>query len=234
MLDDNWETINGPVAHQIEVLNATNQINALEALILFLLAHRGENTNVRAPMPDEPSLCHLHHAGTLFLLADPGIYRNMDVHTQENGVVIYRPPTWQSVEGLMKAFFRTLSMIWTSGDALDAAAYALWRINWIHPFRNGNGRTARSFSYACLSLHLGAVLPGAPTVIDLMGTEMTAKERKMSDDDYIPVNLPFPKGRLPVCACDMKDEPPTKQQRMECRMRGGPCSPGYDKPCEPS
>jgi Fic family protein len=166
VLDDNWETINGPVAHQIEVLNATNQINVLEGLILFLLAHRGGNPNVRAPMPDEIALCHLHNAGTLFLLAEPGIYRNMDVNTQVNGVVVYTAPPWQYVQGLMKGFFRDLSVYWSSHDALDVAAFALWRVNWIHPFRNGNGRSARAFSYACLSIHLGAVLPGSPTVID--------------------------------------------------------------------
>jgi hypothetical protein len=53
-------------------------------------------------------------------------------------------------------------------------------------------------------------------------------------DDVIPVNLPFPKGRVPVCACDMKDEPPTKMQRMECRMRGGPCSPNQSEPEVPA
>ncbi|MGH7294224.1 MAG: Fic family protein, partial [Polyangiaceae bacterium] len=28
--------------------------------------------------------------------------------------------------------------------AINAAAYALWRFNWIHPFAGGNGRTARA------------------------------------------------------------------------------------------
>jgi Fic family protein len=167
MLDDNWETINGPIAHEIEVLNATNQINVLDGLVAFLLAHRGSNPNIRAPMPDETSLCYLHHAGTLFLLSEPGTYRNIEVHTEdEAGNRVYQAPPWQDVNGLMKQFFRHLSSIWTSGDALDVAAFALWRINWIHPFRNGNGRTARAFSYACLSLHIGAVLPGTITVID--------------------------------------------------------------------
>ena len=79
---------------------------------------------------------------------------------------MHQPPPWQAVDGLMKQFFRHLSSVWTSGDALDVAAYALWAVNWIHPFRNGNGRAARAFSYACLSLKLNSVLPGTPTVID--------------------------------------------------------------------
>ena len=167
MLDNNWELINGPVAHQIEVLNATNQSNVLDGLIAFLLAHKGPSNLGNPRMPDEAALLTLHHAGTLFLLAHPGRYRDIEVSVGiQNGPTFHKPPPWQAVPGLMQGFFRHLSSVWTSGDALDAAAYALWAINWIHPFRNGNGRTARAFSYACLTLKLGVVLPGAPTVID--------------------------------------------------------------------
>jgi Fic family protein len=34
-----------------------------------------------------------------------------------------------------------------SDDALFLAAYVLWRLSWIHPFEDGNGRTARAASY---------------------------------------------------------------------------------------
>lgn len=41
-----------------------------------------------------------------------------------------------------------------------------------------------------------------------------------------PVNLPF--NRVPCCACDPGIGPaPTKQKMMECKIRGGPCSPKY-------
>lgn len=70
----------------------------------------------------------------------------------------------------MQHFFRDPSCVWTSRDALDVAAYALWRINWVHPFRNGNGRTARAFAYVRLCLKLGTRLPGEPTIIgQIMG-----------------------------------------------------------------
>jgi fido (protein-threonine AMPylation protein) len=32
------------------------------------------------------------------------------------------------------------------------AAYALWRLGWIHPFHDGNGRTARALAYAVLRI----------------------------------------------------------------------------------
>jgi Fic family protein len=40
----------------------------------------------------------------------------------------------------------------------------MWRLNWIHPFTDGNGRTSRALSYALLSVKLGYVLPGSPTI----------------------------------------------------------------------
>jgi Fic family protein len=38
--------------------------------------------------------------------------------------------------------------------------YALWRLNWIHPFIEGNGRTARAACYYLICLRYGALLPG--------------------------------------------------------------------------
>lgn len=167
--DDNWETVTGDVAREIEFLNYANQTNVLNGLIVFLLAHKGPTGSGKPPMPDVKALCDLHRAGTLFLLSDAGAFRNMEVEIRdENNNVLHTPPKWQRVELFMQHFFRDLSSVWTSGDALDAAAYALWRINWIHPFKNGNGRTARAFAYACLSLKLGVFLPGQETVIDFI------------------------------------------------------------------
>jgi Fic family protein len=44
------------------------------------------------------------------------------------------------------------------------AAYCMWRLNWIHPFADGNGRTSRMVSYMILCIRSGFVLPGAPTI----------------------------------------------------------------------
>lgn len=47
---------------------------------------------------------------------------------------------------------------------IHLAAYLLWRINWIHPYGDGNGRTARATSYLVLSIRLGFRVPGANTI----------------------------------------------------------------------
>jgi Fic family protein len=45
-------------------------------------------------------------------------------------------------------------------DAFYVAAFVLWRLNWIHPFADGNGRVARVLSYICLSITLGFAVDG--------------------------------------------------------------------------
>ena len=45
-------------------------------------------------------------------------------------------------------------------------AYALWRLNWIHPVVEGNGRTARAACYYLLCLKQGQLLPGKKIVAE--------------------------------------------------------------------
>lgn len=169
---DTWELIEGSVAREIEYLNYQNQMTVLEGLIRFLLAHHGPTGTGKAPMPDQNALLQLHYSGTLFLLAEPGRYRRIPVVVSGppgSKDKPYNPPSWDKVNGLMQHFFRSLSSLWSAGaEPSLIAAYALWRINWIHPFVNGNGRTARAFAYACLSLRLGTIIPGPTTLIELM------------------------------------------------------------------
>ncbi|MFZ0559483.1 MAG: Fic family protein [Methylovirgula sp.] len=169
MFDDNWELLNGQSAHHIEQLNASVTINVLEALVTFLIAKRTQQLPL---MPNEVALLELHRCGTLFLLAQPGTYRGcpVTVNCKQTGALVFQPPPFEQVPQLMREFFEELGVIWKNGDALDAAAFVLWRINWVHPFKNGNGRTARAFSYACLNARLGVMLPGTTTVIDQIMT----------------------------------------------------------------
>ncbi len=53
-------------------------------------------------------------------------------------------------------------------DPFHVAAYLMWRLNWIHPFGDGNGRTSRAVSYFALSVALRMELPGNPTIPDLI------------------------------------------------------------------
>jgi Fic family protein len=52
--------------------------------------------------------------------------------------------------------------------ATHLAAYAMWRMNWIHAFTDGNGRTARAVSYLVLSIRLKMKIPGNPTIPEMI------------------------------------------------------------------
>lgn len=57
---------------------------------------------------------------------------------------------------------------WAEKTALHLAAYVMGRLNWIHPFADGNGRTSRILSFVVLSVKLGTILPGTPTYPQLI------------------------------------------------------------------
>jgi Fic family protein len=62
---------------------------------------------------------------------------------------------------------------WRDGSALHLGAYVLWKLNWIHPFADGNGRTARALSYVVLSIKLDGLLPGKDTIPDQIAANKT-------------------------------------------------------------
>ncbi|WP_108462763.1 Fic family protein [Devosia naphthalenivorans] len=53
---------------------------------------------------------------------------------------------------------------WETASPIHLAAYIMWRLNWIHPFSDGNGRTSRTLSYVVMCCKLQAILPGNPTI----------------------------------------------------------------------
>lgn len=77
----------------------------------------------------------------------------------------HRPPHFSTVGNLMDQF---ISLIHENWDIIDhptmLPAYALWRMNWIHPFIEGNGRTARAACYYLICLRAGQLLPGKKIV----------------------------------------------------------------------
>lgn len=75
------------------------------------------------------------------------------------------PPHFEKVPDLVDQF---ISLVHENWDIVShptlLPAYALWRLNWIHPFIEGNGRTARAACYYLICLKVGKLLPGKKTV----------------------------------------------------------------------
>lgn len=59
----------------------------------------------------------------------------------------------------MNEMINDLNRHWDSAPPIVLEAYALWRLNWIHPFINGNGRTARALCYYVICLRMGGFPP---------------------------------------------------------------------------
>ena len=76
------------------------------------------------------------------------------------------PPHFNDVDDWMDRFVSTVQENWYLWTATALAAYGLWRLNWIHPFVEGNGRTARAACYFLLCVRAGHLLPGRRIVPD--------------------------------------------------------------------
>jgi Fic family protein len=79
----------------------------------------------------------------------------------------HQPPDHAEVSGLVTQMCEYINNTWHA-TPIHLAAYAMWRVNWIHPFFGGNGRTARALSYLLLSAKLEFVIPGTKTIPELI------------------------------------------------------------------
>lgn len=77
------------------------------------------------------------------------------------------PDAWQ-VPLLVEELCDYVNDNWDISTPLHLAAYVMWRLNWIHPFADGNGRTARAVSYLVLCMKMGGRIPGTRTIPDLI------------------------------------------------------------------
>ncbi|MEA2343064.1 MAG: hypothetical protein QOF63_1233 [Thermoanaerobaculia bacterium] len=75
------------------------------------------------------------------------------------------PPHFEKVPNLVDQCLSLIHETWTINDhPTILPAYVLWRLNWIHPFIEGNGRTARAACYLLICLRQGKLLPGKKIV----------------------------------------------------------------------
>jgi Fic family protein len=109
---------------------------------------------------DKYTLWSLNAAAVANIAQFGGRYREEPIYVGN-----HLPPHFKDVSNEMDRFF---SLIHENWDVLFhptiLPAYALWRLNWIHPFVEGNGRTARAACYYLLCMRQGRLLPGSKIV----------------------------------------------------------------------
>lgn len=90
-----------------------------------------------------------------------GTWRNTAVEIEGSK---HQPPGEHLVVLSVEDMCDWVNTNWGDRSAVELCAYVMWRLNWIHPFADGNGRTARAVAYLVLCVRAGARLPGAPTI----------------------------------------------------------------------
>jgi Fic family protein len=106
------------------------------------------------------SILNLHRRALEGISSFAGVWRPAAI---EIGGSRHTPPPAHLVPELIESMCDYVNENWKSSP-VHLSAYSLWRMNWIHPFVDGNGRTARAVSYLILCVRLGYRLPGTRTI----------------------------------------------------------------------
>jgi Fic family protein len=76
----------------------------------------------------------------------------------------HQPISCDDVPRYIEDMLEYLESNWADKTAIHLCSYVMWRLNWIHPFADGNGRTSRMLSYMVLCGSLRHLLPGTRTI----------------------------------------------------------------------
>ena len=136
-------TETNPAYQELAISNLDRQYGFLRSLVDVAVA-------LNRPMLSQEVIKALNYHAIACLHSNAGQWRPCEVT-----VGPYEPPPFWAVPSLMNLFVDEVNRFWTETDPVYLAAYVLWRLNNIHPFVNGNGRTARVTCFFVLCLRVG-------------------------------------------------------------------------------
>ncbi len=110
-------------------------------------------------------ICDLNRIAMTGVEDDAGRFRRYEVIVDDDADEsnVYEPPPWKDVPHLIDEMCEYVNVNWAM-TPVHLAAYLLWRLNWIHAFGEGNGRTARAVSYVVFCIKNGFKIPGIKTL----------------------------------------------------------------------
>jgi Fic family protein len=123
---------------------------------------------------DKYMLWALNHVAVANISQFGGRFREEPIYVGN-----HKPPHFKEVSDWMDRFISTVQENWYIWTATELAAYGLWRLNWIHPFIEGNGRTARAVCYYLLCVRSGSLLPARKIVPERIREDRKAYERAL-------------------------------------------------------
>jgi Fic family protein len=131
---------------------------------------------------DKYTLWALNYAAVANIAQFGGRFREEPIYVGD-----HRPPRFEEVPHQMDLFFSFIHENWTvegvGEHPTGLAAYALWRLNWIHPFVEGNGRTARAACYYLICMKQGRILPGRKIVPERIREDRVPYYAALKDAD---------------------------------------------------
>jgi Fic family protein len=122
----------------------------------------------------------LHREALQGLSRYAGTWRPSPVEIKKSNHV---PPPESQVPELMEELCDWVNDHWDSEQALRLCAYVMWRLNWIHPFLDGNGRTSRAVAYLVLCAKIGDRLPGRLTIPEQIAEDRDPYYDALEDAD---------------------------------------------------
>ncbi|PKB19121.1 Fic/DOC family protein [Novosphingobium kunmingense] len=138
-----------------EAANAVRQFDAVLDAI-DTVARDGRPFKLRPS-----TILGLHKLALEGLSRFAGTWRPAPVRIELSG---HQPPHESQVPALIEEMCDWVNENWDNETPLTLCAYVMWRLNWIHPFLDGNGRTSRAVSYLVLCAKIGDRLPGTVTI----------------------------------------------------------------------
>ena len=140
----------------LAVSNGDRHYDFLQSVVTAALA-------IDRPFLSQTVIRAINYHAIACLHSNAGEYRPCPVTVGE-----YRPPEHYRVPALMDDFVNLVNRSWSDTHEVKLASFVLWRLNHIHPFINGNGRTARAACYFVLCIEAGGWLTGNPILPELL------------------------------------------------------------------
>ena len=167
-----------PEYRRLEQHNLDRQIHFLQSLVITAV-------NLDRKFISQSVIKAMNFHAIACLHVNAGEYRPCEVvvGTGEN---TYTPPQHYRVEAMMDDFVNLVNVSWNNADPILLSAYVLWKLNYIHPFINGNGRTARACCYFVVCVKSGGLLPGTKILPQLLKEHRSryVDSLKFADNEY--------------------------------------------------
>lgn len=133
-------------AEELPDLEKQNCLSLFDAMLVFLREDRTSGWNPKF-------FLILNGIILRGIKPDAGQIRRRSVSVSNSHV----PPKAAAIQDELNACAKYVDR-WQTEDPIHAATFLLWRLNWIHPFMDGNGRTARAAAVYCLGKYKGEML----------------------------------------------------------------------------